>query len=48
MIHATATASFCVEAVGTAKVASVTRADVAARVDAIHGLYEFGGLGGQP
>jgi hypothetical protein len=42
MIHATATASFCVEAVGTAKVAAITRADVAARVSAIRGLYDFG------
>ena len=42
MIHATATASFCVEAVGTAKIARVTRADVAARVAAIRALYDFG------
>jgi sugar/nucleoside kinase (ribokinase family) len=42
MIHATATASFCVEAVGTARIASVTRADVSVRVAAIRELYEFG------
>jgi sugar/nucleoside kinase (ribokinase family) len=42
MIHATATASFCVEAVGTARIASVSRADVAARVAAIRALYDFG------
>jgi sugar/nucleoside kinase (ribokinase family) len=42
MIHATATASFCVEAVGTQRVAALTRADVAARVSAIHALYEYG------
>ncbi|MFT3763911.1 MAG: PfkB family carbohydrate kinase [Minicystis sp.] len=42
MIHATATASFCVEAVGTKRVAEVTRADVAARVAAIRALYDFG------
>jgi sugar/nucleoside kinase (ribokinase family) len=42
MIHATATASFCVEAVGTAKIATVTRADVTARVTAIQALYDFG------
>jgi sugar/nucleoside kinase (ribokinase family) len=43
MIHATATASFCVEAVGTTRIASVTRADVGARVTEIRALYEFGG-----
>jgi sugar/nucleoside kinase (ribokinase family) len=42
MVHATATASFCVEAVGTAKIAAVTRADVTARVTAIQALYDFG------
>jgi len=42
MIHATATASFCVEAVGTGKIAGVSRADVAARVAAIRALYDFG------
>ena len=42
MIHATATASFCVEAVGTKRVAEVSRADVAARVAAIRALYDFG------
>ena len=42
MIHATATASFCVEAVGTGKIAGVSRADVATRVTAIRALYDFG------
>lgn len=42
MIHATATASFCVEAVGTRRVAEVSRVDVAARVAAIRALYDFG------
>jgi sugar/nucleoside kinase (ribokinase family) len=42
MIHATATASFCVEAVGTRRVAEVSRPDVAARVAAIRALYDFG------
>jgi sugar/nucleoside kinase (ribokinase family) len=42
MVHATATASFCVEAVGTTKVSSLTRADVAGRVTAIQKLYDFG------
>lgn len=42
MVHATATASFCVEAVGTRRVASLTRAGVAERVGAIRKLYDFG------
>lgn len=42
MMHATATASFCVEAVGTAKIATVTRAEVTERVAAIRALYDFG------
>jgi sugar/nucleoside kinase (ribokinase family) len=42
MIHATATASYCVEAVGTARVAAITRADVSARVGSIRALYDFG------
>lgn len=42
MIHATASASFCVEAVGTTKVASISQADVAARVAMIRSLYDFG------
>jgi sugar/nucleoside kinase (ribokinase family) len=41
MIYATATASFCVEAVGTTKVASLSQSDVAARVRAIVALYNF-------
>lgn len=42
MLHATATASFCVEAVGTQRIATMSRADVAARVVEIRELYEFG------
>jgi sugar/nucleoside kinase (ribokinase family) len=42
MLYATATASFCVEAVGTARVATLTPKDVADRVTAIRTLYEFG------
>jgi sugar/nucleoside kinase (ribokinase family) len=42
MIHATATASFCVEAVGAGKIADVSRANVADRVAAIRALYDFG------
>lgn len=42
MLYATATASFCVEAVGTERIASVGREDVARRVDEIRDLYEFG------
>ncbi|HEY4119723.1 MAG TPA: PfkB family carbohydrate kinase [Byssovorax sp.] len=42
MIHATATASFCVEAVGTRKIAQITRADIAARVGDIRALYDYG------
>jgi sugar/nucleoside kinase (ribokinase family) len=42
MIYATATASFCVEAVGTGKIGAVTREDVTTRVNAIRALYDFG------
>jgi sugar/nucleoside kinase (ribokinase family) len=42
MVHGTATASFCVEGVGTTKMASLTKAQVTARVGAIRELYEFG------
>ena len=42
MIHATATASFCVEAVGTRKISKVSHADVARRVQEIRALYDFG------
>lgn len=42
MLYATATASFCVEAVGTQRIAAVGREDVTRRVDAIRDLYEFG------
>jgi sugar/nucleoside kinase (ribokinase family) len=41
MIYATATASYCVEAVGTAKIATLTLSDVAERVKAIRTLYDF-------
>jgi sugar/nucleoside kinase (ribokinase family) len=39
MVHGTATASYCVEAVGTSRVATLTRDDVARRVDSIRALY---------
>lgn len=42
MVHGTATASYCVEGVGTSKIATLTRAHVATRVSAIRELYEFG------
>lgn len=42
MVHGTATASFCVEAVGTSKVGSLSADDLAQRVAAIRQLYEFG------
>jgi sugar/nucleoside kinase (ribokinase family) len=42
MVHATATASYCVEAVGTARVAEIHMADVKERVAAICRLYDFG------
>jgi sugar/nucleoside kinase (ribokinase family) len=42
MVHATATASTCVEAVGTKRIASLSRAELDARVAAIRTLYEFG------
>jgi sugar/nucleoside kinase (ribokinase family) len=42
MVHATATASYCVEAVGTGRVAKITGADVKERVAAICKLYDFG------
>jgi sugar/nucleoside kinase (ribokinase family) len=42
MIHGTATASHCVEAVGTGRVGALSQADVAARVTAIRALYDFG------
>jgi sugar/nucleoside kinase (ribokinase family) len=42
MLHATATASFCVEAVGTRRIATVTRSEIAARLTEIRALYEFG------
>ncbi|WP_245677725.1 PfkB family carbohydrate kinase [Chondromyces crocatus] len=42
MLHATATASFCVEAVGTRRISTLTREDVTHRVTEIRTLYEFG------
>jgi sugar/nucleoside kinase (ribokinase family) len=42
MVHATATASYCVEAVGTERVARLTRSDIAERVNAIRALYDYG------
>jgi sugar/nucleoside kinase (ribokinase family) len=42
MVHATATASFCVEAVGTARIAKLSRVDIGDRVTAIRALYDFG------
>lgn len=42
MIHATATASFCVEGVGTNRISRIARQDVAARVALIRTLYDFG------
>lgn len=42
MVHATATASYCVEGVGTTRVARLHRGDVADRVLAIRALYDFG------
>lgn len=42
MLYATATASFCVEAVGTQRISTLTREDVTRRVDEIRDLYEFG------
>jgi hypothetical protein len=42
MVHGTATASFCGEAVGTAATVGLARGDVKTRVDAIRRLYDFG------
>jgi sugar/nucleoside kinase (ribokinase family) len=42
MIHGTATASFCVEAAGTRRIATLSAGDIAARVTEIRALYEFG------
>lgn len=42
MVHATATASFCVEAVGTERVSKLGPSDVKERVSAICKLYDFG------
>ncbi|MEZ4313272.1 MAG: sugar kinase, partial [Polyangiaceae bacterium] len=42
MVHATATASYCVEAVGTERVAKLAKGDVDERVAAICKLYDFG------
>ncbi len=42
MIHATAAASFCVEAVGTTRISRITRSDIAGRVNLVRTLYDFG------
>lgn len=42
MVHATATASYCVEAVGAERVAKIGLSDVKDRVGAICKLYDFG------
>ena len=42
MLYGTATASFCVEAVGPKRVAEVSRTDVQTRVAAIRELYDYG------
>lgn len=42
MVHATATASFCVEAVGTRRVDGLSRQDIKTRVGQIQALYDFG------
>ncbi len=42
IVHGTATASYCVESVGTTKISTLTRSQVATRVAAIRELYEFG------
>jgi len=42
MVHATATASFCVEAVGTERVAKIGSSEVKDRVAGICKLYDFG------
>ena len=42
MVHGTATASYCVEAVGTSRVAALSRSDDTGRLTAIRALYEFG------
>lgn len=41
MLYATATASFCVEAVGTRRVAEVSVEDISRRVEEIRRLYDF-------
>jgi sugar/nucleoside kinase (ribokinase family) len=42
MVHATATASYCVEAVGTSRIAKLTKAEITERVMSIRALYDFG------
>ena len=39
---ASASASFCVEGVGTARLAEVTESDVGKRLEAFHALTHFG------
>ncbi len=41
MLFGTATASYCVEAVGTARVATLTRRDVDTRLTEIRALFEL-------
>lgn len=41
MIHATAAASYCVEAVGTGRIGALGKSDVVTRVSAIRALYDF-------
>ena len=43
MFYASALASFCVEDIGTARLERVTRADLAARIEAFVKLVDFGG-----
>lgn len=42
MVHATATASFCVEAVGTERISALGADDIDKRITAIRELYDFG------
>jgi sugar/nucleoside kinase (ribokinase family) len=42
LMMATTVASFCVEGVGTARIAELSRSEVAARLDALRGLVHFG------
>lgn len=42
MVFGTATASYCVEGVGTSRVQALTKADISRRVESIKKLYDFG------